>query len=88
MQNKHFQQNWTKKNPTLLGVCIPFFRLRDKSLHLHECSPFLARYFHYFYKENTMLLFDVDMHILIHKLLESFLFVIGKSNIIFYCLHS
>jgi len=35
-----------------------------------------------------MLLFDVDMHILIHKLLESFLFVIGKSNIIFYCLHS
>jgi len=34
---------------------IPSFRLRDNSVHMHECSPFWVGIFIIFLKETTML---------------------------------
>ena len=47
-------------------IAIPSFRLRDNSVHLHECSPFCVFFFHSILERKLIcLLFDVNMRILI-----------------------
>ena len=50
-----------------LNIIIDSFRMRDNSVHLHECSPFWVGNFIIFKK--TTILFDVEMHIMIGKAL-------------------
>jgi len=65
-----------------LVVIIPSFRYSDNSVHLHECSPFWVGIFITLKKENYLIYcFYVNMHILIDKNTEAFLYVIGKSTI-------
>ena len=38
------------------SLTIPYFRLRDNSVHFHECSPLLGRYFYNMY---TVTMFEI-----------------------------
>jgi len=60
---------------------IPPFRLRDNSVHLHECSHFLVGIFSNFLKrKRPCSLFYAETHSDLQGT-ESFLYVIGKSII-------
>ena len=54
---KPYTQDHRQTITQAVGSCyaIPSFGLRDNSIHLHECSPFLVRYFHYFKKKTIMI---------------------------------
>jgi len=56
---------------------IPFFRLWDISLHLHECSPFWVGIFIIFWKENYYVYYAYSNW----QSTEAISYVIGKSNI-------
>jgi len=54
----------------IITSLIPSFCLRDKSVHLHECSPFWVGIFIILKKKFVCLLIYVDKRILIGKLLK------------------
>jgi len=49
---------------------MPYFRLRDNSVHLFECSPFSVGIFIILTKTTIILLFHEQMRILIGEVLN------------------
>ena len=72
-----------KSQLPFLGTDISTFRLRDNSVHLHECSPFLVGTFNILKRKLPCLLFDVHS---VWQSTEAFVYVREKSNIMVqYC---
>ena len=55
LEYKTISRNSVNDNDKYLHVAMSSFRLRDNSVHLHECSPFLVGIYVIFKKKTTMI---------------------------------